>query len=140
MIEDYGPLSRGDTPLGIVKHDFEFPIARLCWGLNRKTKTMSAEIDLPNAERILRPGMYAQVTLQLHKAKPGEDIVHHEERTIYYVLLADGNRVLKKKITIGHDDGVEIEVLEGVGPADNVIIRGKNLVSDGEKVRVAHQK
>ena len=40
-------------------------VTRISMSLDPATRTMRAEIDLPNAEEKLRPGMYAQVTLTL---------------------------------------------------------------------------
>ena len=136
---------------------FTHPIKRLFWALNRNTKTMSTEIDMPNPDRTLRPGMYAEVTIPFGKpAEAGEEKTRHEERTAYYVLVVvekvvNGEKrytVQKTKIEIGHDDGVDFEVIKGVGAGTDVIIRGKNLVSqykvkegeEPEKVRVARRK
>jgi multidrug efflux pump subunit AcrA (membrane-fusion protein) len=41
----------------------EGKVTRTALSLNPDTRTMRAEIDLPNADEKLLPGMYAQVTL-----------------------------------------------------------------------------
>jgi hypothetical protein len=41
----------------------------------------------------------------------------------------------KVPVTVGYDDGVDFEAAKGVDEKDEVIVAGKNLVSDGEKVR-----
>jgi RND family efflux transporter MFP subunit len=119
---------------------FDAPVARLFWALNRNTKTMSVEIDLRNADRSIRPGMYAHVTIDLDVradalSLPAAALVT-EKRKSFVFVVKDG--VAKKvPVRIGLDDGIEFEVLEGVKPEDEVIVDGKSSVSDGERVRAS---
>ena len=41
---------------------------------------------------------------------------------------------------MGYDDGIEFEVSEGITETDEVVVTGKNLVSDGEKVRTSRHQ
>ncbi len=118
-------------------------IARLFWALNRATKTMYVEMDLPNPERKIRPGMFARVKLDLEAHEgalvlPAGALVAEKKKTFVYVVK-DG--VAKKTaVTVGVDTGIEFEVAKGVGPEDEVIISGKNMVSDGMQVRATRKE
>jgi RND family efflux transporter MFP subunit len=117
---------------------FSAQVSRSFWALKTTTKTMSVEIDLPNADKTIRPGMYPRVSMELDAHEnalvlPAGALVSEKKRTFVYVVK-DG--IAKKiPIKVGYDDGIQFEVLEGVSDQDEVIVFGKNLVSDNEKVR-----
>jgi len=47
------------------------------------------------------------------------------------------NKVQLRPITIGRDYGTTLEVLEGVGPEDRIIINPADSLEDGQTVNVA---
>jgi RND family efflux transporter MFP subunit len=122
--------------------EFEQTVSRLFWALRTATKTMAVEIDLANPDRSVRPGMFAHVSLELDARPnalvlPAAALVSEKKKTFVFVVR-DG--VAKKvPVKLGYDSGVEFEAAEGVSEADEVIVSGKNLVSDGEKVRTTRR-
>lgn len=121
----------------------EMPVARLFWALNRGTKTMAVEMDVPNKDRAIRPGMFAHVTIELEAREnalvlPAAALMTEKKKASVFVVREGVAR--KVPIQIGFDDGIEFEVRQGIGAEDEVIVNGKNLVADGEKVRSAKAK
>jgi RND family efflux transporter MFP subunit len=121
----------------------EVPVARLFWALNRNTKTMAVEMDVPNKDRAIRPGMFAHVAIELEAREnatvlPAAALVVEKKKFSVFVVREGVAR--KVPIQVGFDDGIEFEVRQGVGPEDEVIVNGKNLVADGEKVRATKAK
>jgi RND family efflux transporter MFP subunit len=121
----------------------DVPVARLFWALNRNTKTMAVEMDVPNKDRAIRPGMFAHVTIDLEAREnavvlPAAALVAEKKKFSVFVVREGVAR--KVAIQVGFDDGVEFEVRQGIGPEDEVIVNGKNLVADGEKVRSTKAK
>jgi RND family efflux transporter MFP subunit len=118
--------------------EFEAQVGRIFWALKPATKTMAVEFDLPNPDKAIRPGMFAHVSLDLDARPnvlvlPAAALVMEKKKTFVFVVK-DG--VAKKvSIKVGADTGIEIEVVEGIADADEVIVNGKNLVSDNDKVR-----
>lgn len=122
---------------------FEAAVARVFWALNRNTKTMAAELDLKNADRTVRPGMFARVRIDLDSRPnalvlPASALVSEKKKS--FVFVVDGGVAKKTPIKVGFDDGIEFEVREGVSEKDEVIVTGKNLVSGGEQVRSTLRK
>jgi RND family efflux transporter MFP subunit len=125
---------------------FTSKVSRLFWGLNRETKTMAVEIDVRNEgadqNRWVRPGMYARVTLNLDPRPnalvlPASALVVEKKKTFVFVVR-DG--VAKKvAVDIAFDNGVEFEVRSGVGDGDDVVVAGKNLISDSDRVRASRR-
>lgn len=118
--------------------EFEAQVGRIFWALKPATKTMAVEFDLPNAEKAIRPGMFAHVSIDLD-ARPNAQVLPAaalvtEKKKSFVFVVKDG--VAKKvSIKVGADTGIEIEVVEGIADTDEVIVNGKNLVSDNDKVR-----
>jgi RND family efflux transporter MFP subunit len=121
----------------------EVPVARLFWALNRNTKTMAVEMDVANPDRAIRPGMFAHVAIELEAREnavvlPAAALVAEKKEFSVFVVREGVAR--KVAIQVGFDDGIEFEVRQGIGPEDEVIVNGKNLVADGEKVRTSKAK
>ena len=55
-------------------------VTRLANAIEPVSRTMRTEIDLPNPEGVLRPGMYAQVTIKLQQSRPGADAAAAAQR------------------------------------------------------------
>lgn len=120
----------------------EAAVARRFWALDRGTKTMSTEIDVTNPDTAIRPGMFARVEVEL-EARPGaltlpaSALISERKKTFVFVIR-DGT-AKKAPITVGIDDGIEFEVRDGIQDDDEVIVTGKNLVSDGERARTTRR-
>lgn len=117
-------------------------VSRFSWALNRNTKTMMAEIDVKNDPVQIRPGMYARVTLELEKhlqvlTIPASTLVVEGDKMFVFVVKEG----VAKKIPIktGFDNGIEIEASEGLTDQDDVVISGRNLISDGDAVRITRR-
>jgi HlyD family secretion protein len=88
-------------------------ITRTSWALNPDVHTLKAEIDLPNPDRKLRPGMYAQVAIPMESSDafvvPTSAITYLDD-TAFCFLMVDGKAV-KHFVQTGTTDGDSIEVI-----------------------------
>ncbi len=119
---------------------FSGTVTRFANALNPETRTMRTEIDIPNPDRILRPGMYGNVTLSLEVHKnaiiiPATALVVEKDKKFIY-KVANG-KAEKVEIKTGIDDGIQVEVIQGLTGDEDIIVNGKNNVSNGEEVRVS---
>lgn len=119
---------------------FEGKVARFTYALDTASRTMMAEVSLDNPQLALRPGMLVTAKLGIeHKDSatimPTEALVMEKANAFAYVL--DGDKAAKRPIKIGFNDGKHVEVVEGVMPADAIILVGKASLSNGQPVRVA---
>jgi RND family efflux transporter MFP subunit len=117
---------------------FEGTITRFAYAMDDATKTMRAEIELPNPDLALRPGTYARVTITLERRPdalvvPAEALVTEKEKS--FVFTCQDERAKMVAVKTGSHDGIRVEILEGLSPADRVILAGKQSLSDGQAVR-----
>jgi len=104
-----------------------------------QTRLYPLKITLENPDGLIKPGMFAKVELVTDEkadvmSVKSEAVVLKNEKTIVYVVQEE--KALAKEVVTGLDTGVDIEILQGLSPGDQVIIKGQTLVDEGHKVKI----
>ena len=107
---------------------------------NTGTRTLPVRLELKNAELRLRPGMYAQVDLEVEPvdalAVPAEAVV--DTGDFQYVFVArEGGRFEPRRIKVGARTGDRVQLLEGVAEGETVVTSGNFLVDSESRLRAA---
>lgn len=131
------------TVEGLPSRTFDGTITRFSYALDEASKTMLAEIELPNPKLELRPGMYATVRIGIER-KPDvllvpADAVVKEKANAFVFTIADG-KARKVPVKTGLADGAKVEILSGVKPEDTLILVGDRALNDGQSVTVREAK
>lgn len=132
-----------DVKLGALPgKTFVARVARRADALDVPTRTMRAELDAPNPDGALLPGMYAAVSLELERHAgalllPGKAILIEQGKPV--VWTASDGRAKKVPITTGIDDGVQTEVTSGLAGAEAVILPGAQALTNGVRVEVSEK-
>ena len=119
--------------------DFTGSVARSANALDPASRTMLVEIQVPNADGALLPGMYAQVRLSEDRTSsspivvPGDSLQVNADGTRVAVVRPD-HTVHFQKIEVGRDYGDRLEVLSGLQEGDTIIPRPGDTVREGVKV------
>lgn len=142
MPESEVPLVKNGLPVNVTVSElpgrvFEGRVTRIAYVLDDATKNMAAEIEIPNPDLELRPGMYASVKIDLQRKSdallvPSEAIITEKNQSSVFTVV-DG-KVRKAAVKTGFDDGISVELLDGVTSNDLVILAGKQSISDGQQV------
>ena len=122
---------------------FSGKLARVVHALDPRTRTMGLEVDIPNPEYLLKPGMYARVDLLIEIRRdallvPLEALTGAEGRPS--VLIVRDGKVALTPVELGPTDGPVVQVTKGLGPDTEVILQGKDLVREGMTVRAVPAK
>jgi RND family efflux transporter MFP subunit len=117
----------------------QFPgsVIRLSRDVSNATRTMLAEVDVPNPDLTLTPGMYADVTFALQQKTgalivPASAIIQGDEPSV--MLVDSSNRVLRRSVVLGIAGANEQEITGGLSEGDRVIIGELSTLQPGEKV------
>jgi HlyD family secretion protein len=107
------------------------------------SRTMHTEIDLPNTENRIRPGMYgiAKIILDTstkNSTLPASCLVGESKGGQADVYVIKDGKAKKTKVTVGDDDGIRVEILSGLTPQDEVIV-STGSVTEGTPVRSVRQ-
>ncbi len=118
---------------------FTAKIIRFTRALDAATRTMLAEVDVPNADLSLSPGMYAetQIVLQRHEnalSVPSQAIVTDSDRP-YVLAVNAAKKVERKNVQPGIQGQDRTEIVKGLSQDDSVIISGQTNYQINEMVR-----
>jgi membrane fusion protein (multidrug efflux system) len=131
------------TVEGLPGRNFEGKVTRFSYALDDASKTMLAEIELPNPSLELRPGMYATVKIGIERKEdallvPAEAVVTEKSGTSVFILADD--KAKKTRVQTGFNDGAQVEISKGLNPEQRVILAGKRMLIDGQAVSVSESK
>jgi RND family efflux transporter MFP subunit len=118
---------------------FRGKVTRIADALQPGTRTLLTEIDVPNPDGSLQPGVYCTVELKIPRKSPAlivpaSAIIFNQNGM--QVAVAENGIVHLRKITITTDFGTEVQVSEGVEDGDNVILQPPVNLADGERVQI----
>ncbi len=112
-------------------------VTRFSRQLNRETRTMEAEVDVPNEDLSITAGMYgwAMLTLEEHKNAlnvPVEAIATGANPTVY--LIDKNNQIQERSVTTGMETPNRVEILSGLQQNDLIFLGNRGQVHPGMKV------
>jgi membrane fusion protein (multidrug efflux system) len=113
---------------------FTGQVTRTVQAVNRNTRTMTVEVDLPNKDRMLKGGMFARVAI-LVGVHPKAiqipiDAVTRLEDNQYVYVVRDG-KAHQVPVELGARAENRVEITRGLAGAEQVIVSGKDLVGEG---------
>jgi HlyD family secretion protein len=111
---------------------FKGKVSRFSETEDPQSRTMRTEIDLPNPDGRLREGMYGQATVILETnlknlTVPASAIVERSdgERSKAFAYVVRDGKAHKVPVTIGAEDGIRVEIVEGLTQEDHVVLNGR---------------
>jgi RND family efflux transporter MFP subunit len=117
---------------------FTGKIVRFTRSVNFETRTMETEVDVPNKDLSIEPGMYANTQLQLGHVDnvltiPVEALVLRGNKEMVYVVDGE-NHVRERAVQVGLEGSKLAEIKSGLNQGDHVILGGQEKYQEGELV------
>ncbi|HUP92748.1 MAG TPA: efflux RND transporter periplasmic adaptor subunit [Solimonas sp.] len=118
------PGLRGKTFAGTIEHIYP--------RLDTQTRTLRARIALDNPDLLLKPGMFAQVTLPGVASTgtllvPSEAVIRTGTRDV--VILAEGQgRFRPALVSVGQEHAGQTGILGGLAEGETVVVSGQFLI------------
>jgi len=113
--------------------------------LEARTRTIKARIDLPNPGLILKPDMYADVTIISDPivnalSIPAEAVLYTGKKETVFVALEEGH-FEPRTVKVGlHDEDGYVQVLQGIKAGERVVTSAQFMLDSESKLREALQK
>lgn len=109
--------------------------------VNTKTGTVRVRAEFPNKEKLLRPGMFSRVRVNIGKRPntltvPERAIVDLQGKSFVW-LVGNGNKVSQQGVVRGEQVGPQIIINEGLKPGDRIVVEGINKLREGVPVTIA---
>lgn len=121
----------------ILDRVFEGKIARTSEALNPQSRTLQVEVDIPNADLSLVPGMYVDVSFQVPTAGllqvPAAALTFRSSGP-QVAVIDENNKVHFHNVTIARDNGGTVEIGSGVALGNKVALNISSQISEDEKV------
>jgi RND family efflux transporter MFP subunit len=119
---------------------FEGRVTRLAPTLDPETRTLRVEVSIDNAEGLLRPGMFVEVTMIAERREdvpvvPRDAVTERGGRKVVFVL--EGQRVERREVVLGLGDDEIVEIKSGLEAGERIVVRGLETLTDGTRVRVS---
>ena len=121
----------------IPNRSFAGTVTRIARALQPGSRTLLTEIDVPNPDGALSPGIYCIVDMHIPRKTRSvvvpADAVVFDENGLHVAVVNNGNIHLQK-ISIARDFGKEVEVQEGLKAGDRVVLNPMVDLAEGRKV------
>jgi RND family efflux transporter MFP subunit len=148
ITEQYYPLIKKGMKAKVVadvykNETFTASIFRIAPTVNAGTRSFITEMELPNRNDMLKPGMYVRVSLDLGEVEtfvvPASTIMVQEGTNIRYVFVDRNSSAERIEVEIGKrfDDQIEI-ISEKIKVGDKLISDGQARLLSGDKVEVSN--
>ena len=145
---EVGALTDGQTATFTVPEQpnktFTATVARSSEAVDPTSGAMLIQLVVDNKDHLLKPGGYAQVSLNLPQTAqtdiriPASALLFRSEGTAVAVVGPD-NKVAIHKIQIARDFGTELEVASGIAPGDWIVDSPSDAIAAGQTVRPVHK-
>jgi membrane fusion protein (multidrug efflux system) len=131
---DHASVSVNEYP----GQEFDGTVTRHPDALDEASRTMLVEVDLPNRDLKLMPGMYGKLRLTTAPTTgglvaPDDSLVFKDDKV--YLPIVRENRLHLAEVHLGHDNGIDVVVSGDVHDGDFVAMSVGQAVRDGEPVQ-----
>jgi len=140
--ESYVRYIRIGDPVSVrvpsLNRSFPGKIARFSVDVRQDTRTMHTEVDVPNPDRTLMPGLYAEASVSLeHRddipAVPLQALNHEGDKTTVFLVNSNGE-IEDRPVTLGIQTATYVEIVSGLGGGEEVIVSDRSGLKVGQKV------
>src|ERR1700751_4800655 len=117
---------------------FQGKVTRIADALQPGTRTLLTEVDVPNPDGAVQPGVYCTVELKIPRTSPAlivpASAIIFNQNGMQVAVVEDGI-VHLHKIAVTADYGTEVEINEGIKDSDQFILQPPVNLGDGDKVQ-----
>ena len=117
---------------------FSGKIARFSNELQLSTRTMDTQVDVPNPQLVIVPGMYAEVTLAVDEslnvlAIPLQALGGTEEKRTVFLVNKSG-QIEERPVQVGIETANHAEIRSGLEAGDLVVVGSRAQLRPGQHV------
>jgi HlyD family secretion protein len=123
-------------------HIFKGRVARSSVALQASSRTMRTEVDVPNPDHLLRPGLFVNVAFSIPRQNPA--IVVPDAALVFnagglQVATVQADSTIRfQKVTIYRDFGTAAELRDGLAGGETLVLTPPTELAEGAKVQVAN--
>ena len=128
-----------DVRVSSTNRTFQGKIVRFSDQIDMETRTMHTEVDIPNPNYELVPGMYAAVQIPLHTEHnvltvPVQAVAAAGENRGSVLLVNSANKLERRDVTLGIQTATEAEIVAGLNENDIIVFGNQSQYRPGQQV------
>jgi membrane fusion protein (multidrug efflux system) len=133
-----------DLPITLIlangaEHGPKGKIVFLDRAVDTKTGTLRVRAAFPNSEKLLRPGMFARIKVDLGVRPdsilvPERAVTQLQGKNFVWVISAD-NKATQRAVKVGETIGENLVIAEGLKAGERIVIEGLQKVREGAPVQ-----
>ena len=119
--------------------EFSGGVVQVAPSVDPQTNTVAVRVRLANPDGELKAGIFAnaRIAVEIHQnalVVPQTALVVQGDET--FVFVSKGDKVEKRKVTVGIRDGNRVEITEGLKENERVVTQGAYGLGDGTKIKI----
>lgn len=130
--------------LAISATPFDGEVTRTSWTLQAASRTLRAEIDIPNPDGKLRPGMYATAEIEVARRADAlslpKSAILKQGTESFTLGISSENKIVKLPIKTGLVAGADVEILSGLTGDESLIGANLSAYKEGQAVEIITPK
>jgi len=141
--ESYVRYIRMGDPVNVrvpsLNRTFPGKVARFSVDVRADTRTMNTEVDVPNPERVLMPGLYAEAEVELDQKEnvptvPVQALNHESNKTTVFVVNRGDGQLEDRTVQVGLETTTDAEIISGLSEGEQVVVSDRSGLKPGQKV------
>ena len=121
-----------------LNRSFPGKVIRFSVDVRQDTRTMHTEVDVPNPDHVLLPGLYAEADVSLeHRddipSVPLQSLNHEGDKTTVLVVNSSGD-IEDRRVTVGLQTATDAEIVSGLNAGEQVVVSDRSALKPGQKV------
>lgn len=96
-----------------------------------------AEVEFDNSNAELKPGSSTEISILIYENDETVVVPRNliqSSRDEKFVFVVEENKAEKRILETGRENGLSVEVVDGLFPGDKLIVKGANMVTDGQTI------
>lgn len=139
---DYAKIRKGlEASLTVDAYPgrvFKGKVARIAPVLDQDTRSAEVEVEVPNLDQVLKPGMFTRVQINFGTHKnvaliPSRTLVKRDQREGVFVPGEDMKSAQFRVVETVLTSAATVEVI-GIEPGQRIVTMGQHLLTDGDSI------
>jgi membrane fusion protein, multidrug efflux system len=148
ITEQYYPLIKKGMKAEITAdvypgEKFSGSVFRIAPTINPATRSFVAEIEVPNRNELLKPGMFVRISMNLGEVEtfvvPASTVLLQEGTNVRYVFVEENGIAKRIEVILGKrfDDRLEI-ISDNLKEGDKLVSEGQSRLLNNDKIEIAN--
>jgi len=118
---------------------YQGKVSGVSFAMNERRGAFEVDLEFANPQKIMKFNINAIIEVEVYHAS---DVIVLEKKQLSqdrqgdYVYVSQGDKAEKRYVELGNSSGLRFEVLSGLAVGEEIVVEGKELLSDGSLIQI----